>query len=306
MKRVLVTGGRGFLGRHVMRQLKCLPDMFCNSTLGKESEDLRDPLIVHRAYRAYRPDVVVHLAANAGGIQANLRTPAAFLHDNLMMGMLLLDGARRWGVRRFVLIASACGYDPRLEIPYKESDYIGGRPHPSVEAYALAKKTVALHAEMCQQDYELQTITLILTNLYGPCDHFEEERSHVVPALVRRFVKAKDRDDPSVTVWGSGEQTRDFVYVEDAARAITLAIDSAETGLFNIGSGVETSIMEISRRIANVVGYKGEIHRDFTKPVGTTRRLLSIDRANAGLGWYPRTSLQDGLANTVGWYREHR
>jgi GDP-L-fucose synthase len=254
-----------------------------------------------------RPDVVVHLAAQVGGIGANQRQPGTFLYSNLLMGAQLIEACRQFGVARFVNIGTICSYPKHTPVPFKEADLWNGYPEETNAPYGLAKKLLTVQLQAYRQEFNFPGVSLLLVNLYGPGDNFDLETSHVIPALIRKCLEARERREAEVVIWGTGTPTREFLYVEDAARAVELAVarlDTAEP--VNVGSGQEISIRELAERIARLTGYRGRLRFDPSRPDGQPRRCLDVTRAREWLGFTASTSLEDGLARTLGWYQQSR
>jgi GDP-L-fucose synthase len=300
----VVTGGAGFLGAAVVEALRKQNVPADRIRVPRSATcDLRRMDACLQAVD--QADVVIHLAGRVGGIGYNRERPGELFYDNLLMGVQLVEAARRAGVRKFVAVGTVCAYPKLTPVPFRESDFWNGYPEESNAPYGLAKKMLLVQAEAYRQQYGLQTIYLVPTNLYGPGDHFEPERSHVIPALIRKVAEAMRRGDPHVEVWGTGTATRDFCYVEDAAEAVALASQKYEDAEpVNIGSGRETSIKDLAESICRLMGFTGTIRWDAAKPDGQPRRLLDTSRAKSAFGFTARTSLEDGLKKTIEWYRK--
>ncbi|HZS33428.1 MAG TPA: GDP-L-fucose synthase [Methylomirabilota bacterium] len=301
-KRVVVTGGAGFLGTWVVRRLEALG---CRDIFVPRSRefDLVEEAGVRRLYEVARPQVVIHLAARVGGIGANRENPGQFFYDNLMMGVLLMEYARRRGVEKFVAVGTVCCYPKHTPVPFREEDLWNGYPEETNAPYGLAKKMLLVQAQAYRQQYGFNAVFLIPVNLYGPGDSFDPDRSHVIPALIRKCVEARRAGQEEVVVWGSGKATREFLYVEDAATAIaqaTARYDGPEP--VNLGTGSEISIRELAERIADLTGFRGRLVWDGTKPDGQPRRCLDTTRAERAFGFRARTPFAEGLARTVEWY----
>jgi GDP-L-fucose synthase len=304
--RILVTGGGGFLGRHVVRRL--LQRGFSRVAVIRSKDfDLTRADDVQRMLRNHRADVVVHLAAVVGGIGANRRQPGTFFFQNLMMGALLMEQTRLAGVKRFLSVGTICSYPKFTPVPFREEDLWLGYPEETNAPYGLAKKMLLVQSEAYRQEFGFDAVNVLLVNLYGPGDNFHPETSHVIPALIRRFMEAVESGATEVEVWGSGQATREFLYVEDAAEGVVAALEKLETSApVNLGSGLEISIRDLATRIASMTGFAGRICWDASKPDGQPRRCLDTSRAKASLGWVSTTPLDEGLRRTVEWYRENR
>ena len=300
-RRVVVTGGTGFLGGAVTRQLLAAGAVV--HALGSRDYDLTEQSEVRRLYRDLTPEVVVHAAAAVGGIGANVANPGRFLYENALMGLMLIDEARLAGTGKFVLISSTCAYPQDAPLPLSEDDLWSGKPTGATGPYGMAKRLLHEACETYHRQYGFESSVLLLSNLYGPGDHFDPETSHVIPALIDRFVRAAEDGAPSVTNWGSGRATREFIHVDDAARGIVAAV-RRRTGPdpINLGTGVETSIREVSDLIQAAAGYDGEVIWDTSKPDGQPRRYVSIERARRLLDFEPTVPLATGINQTVEWY----
>lgn len=300
-RRVLVTGARGFLGRHVCRQLDASGAHVI--PLARADGDLCEQADVRRLLRTHRPHAVIHLAAACGGIAANVARPGEFVYANALMGLMLLEESRKAGVEVFTLISTTCAYPEGAAMPLHEDTLGDGPPTRATGAYGLAKRLLHEAIERYSEQYDFDGIVLVPANLYGPGDHLEPERSHVVPALIRRFCEAADRGETSVVNWGSGRPTREFLHVRDAARAIALATARhRDPRPVNLGTGVETPIAELARMVAEAAGFVGAIDWDTSKPDGVPRRVLDVERAKV-FGFEAQIPLWDGIRETVAWYR---
>ena len=305
-KRVLVTGGAGFLGSWVVKRLRAAG---CQSiTVPRRHDvDLVHEAAVRQLYETARPDIVIHLAARVGGIGANRAHPASFFYDNLMMGALLMDHAHRQGIEKFVSVGTVCCYPKHTPIPFREDSLWDGYPEETNAPYGMAKKMLLVQGQAYRDEYGLNAIFLVPVNLYGPGDNFDPATSHVIPALIRRCVEARETHQDEIVVWGSGKATREFLYVEDAAEALVLATqryDGAEP--VNVGAGFEIAIAELVERIVALTGYTGHIVWDASKPDGQPRRCLETSRAEREFGFRARTGFTDGLERTVRWYMADR
>jgi GDP-L-fucose synthase len=304
-ERFLVTGGSGFLGRRLVQELR---DVGVGGVFVPRSRDydLRTADGIQRALDDGRPEVVIHLAAVVGGIGANRAQPGRFFYENAIMGIELMERARRLGVRKFVAVGTVCAYPKFADVPFREDDLWNGYPDETNAPYGLAKKMLLVQAQAYRQQYGFDAIYLLPVNLYGPRDNFDLETSHVIPALIRKFVEARDRSDARVVCWGTGTPTREFLYVDDAARGIRLATERyGGADPVNLGSGEEISIQDLAARIAAITGYEGAIAWDPSKPDGQPRRRLDTKRAEREFAFRAEVSLDEGLRRTVEWYLEH-
>jgi len=304
-KRVVVTGGSGFLGSFIVDRLQ--DSDWCGKVLipRKENFDLRTAKAVKQMYKKMRPDIVIHLAAVVGGIGANRANPASFFYDNLMMGIHTMHYAHQFGVEKFVSIGTVCAYPKFTPVPFHEDDLWNGYPEETNAPYGIAKKMLLVQAQAYRQQYDFNSIYLLPVNLYGPRDNFDLETSHVIPALIRKFIQAQKSREP-VVVWGDGSPTREFLYVEDCAEAIVLATERYnKSDPVNIGAGFEISIKDLVNLIARLTHYDGEIIWDTSKPGGQPRRNLDTTRAFKEFGWKAKTSFEEGLTRTIDWYRQN-
>jgi GDP-L-fucose synthase len=302
-RRVLVTGGMGFLGSYVLDGLR---RRGAGEVVAPSSREVNlvEPGAARRLLAEAGPDLVIHLAANVGGIGANRAHPAEFFHDNLMMGVQMLHESWKAGVGKFVAIGTVCAYPKFTPIPFREDDLWNGYPEETNAPYGLAKKMLLVQAQSYRSQYGFNAIYLIPVNLYGPRDNFDLETSHVIPALIRKFLEAQQRGADTVVVWGDGTPTREFLFAEDAAEGILLASERYDApDPVNLGSGQEVSIRDLAGHIARLVGFKGRIVWDTTQPNGQPRRALDTSRAQERFGFVAQTSLDDGLRRTVEWYR---
>jgi GDP-L-fucose synthase len=305
-KRLLVTGGGGFLGRHVVDELRRAG---CRDVFVPRSRDydLTRPDAVARVYDDARPDVVIHLAAVVGGIGANRENPGRFFYENLVMGAELMEQGRRRGLEKFVAVGTVCAYPKFTPVPFHEDDLWNGYPEETNAPYGLAKKMLLVQAQAYRDQYGFNAIYLLPVNLYGPWDTFDPGRSHVIPALIKKCLDAIERREEVVEVWGTGSASREFLYVEDCARAIALATERYDKPApVNIGSGSEITIRDLTQRIAELTGFGGEIRWDASKPDGQPRRCLDVSRAAAEFGFRATMDFNDGLRRTIAWCREVR
>lgn len=302
-QRVMVTGGAGFLGRHVCDELR-QHDPAAILVPRRAEYDLTEQARVRQLLDDQRPDVVIHLAAVVGGIGANRENPGRFFYENAIMGILLMEEARRRGVQKFVTAATVCAYPKFTPVPFREDDLWSGYPEETNAPYGLAKKMLLVQGQAYRQQYGFRAITLLPVNLYGPHDNFDPASSHVIPALIRKVIEARDAELPVVEVWGTGTASREFLFVRDAAEGIVAAADRYDDPEpVNLGSGREITIRELAHLIRELCGYRGELRWDATKPDGQPRRCLDTTRARERFGWTAKTDFVDGLRETIAWYQ---
>lgn len=305
-KRVVVTGGAGFLGSFVVEQLRAKG---CRAIVVPRSNDydLVQMEAVRQLYSDHAPDMVIHLAARVGGIGANQANPGKFFYDNLMMGAQLIEVGRQRGLKKFVALGTICAYPKFAPIPFNEDEIWNGYPEETNAPYGLAKKMMLVQSQAYREQYGFNSIVLFPVNLYGPRDNFDLETSHVIPALIRKCVTAQEEGRPTLTLWGDGSPTREFLYVEDAADGILRAAEQYEGSLpVNLGTGEEVSIRNLATMIAAEAGYIGQIAWDTTKPNGQPRRCLDVSRAKEQFGFQARHPLREGLKKTVEWFHANR
>ncbi len=314
-KRILVTGGAGFLGTHLVSQLE---KRGCRNIFIPRSQDydLVKMDAVKRLYADAKPDIVIHLAAKVGGIGANRDNQGKFFYDNLMMGSQMMEIGRQAGIEKFVAIGTICSYPKFTPVPFKEKNLWDGYPEETNAPYGLAKKMLLVQSQAYRRQYDFNSIFLLPVNLYGPGDNFDLDSSHVIPALIRKCIdaqriprhceepKATKQSHPSITIWGTGKPTREFLYVEDAAEAIILATEKYnKSEPVNIGAGFEITIKGLVKLITKFTGFKGKIIWDKTKPDGQPRRCLDTSRAAKEFGFKAKTKFEEGLAQTIEWYK---
>ena len=302
-KRIAVTGGGGFLGRVVVDKLRARG---CEEiyVVRKRDYDLVKGEDVARLYRDARPEVVIHLAAVVGGIGANRENPGLYFYENIMMGVQLIEGARLKGVKKFVQVGTICAYPKFTPVPFHEDDLWNGYPEETNAPYGVAKKALLVQCQAYRDQYGFNGIYLLPVNLYGPGDNFDPHTSHVIPALIKKFVDAAGRGEPEVEVWGTGAATREFLYVDDAAEGVVLAAERYDGRKpVNLGSGMEISIKDLAELIARETGYRGRLVWDASKPDGQPRRALDVTRAEELFGFRARVDFVEGLRRTIEWYR---
>jgi GDP-L-fucose synthase len=305
-RRVVVTGGHGFLGSFVVDKLRAggAKEVVVPRS---EKHDLRIQTEALRLYTDARPDIVIHLAALVGGIGANRQNPGRFFHDNAIMGLNVIEAARIAGIEKFVCAGTICSYPKFTPVPFREKDFWNGYPEESNAPYGLAKKMLLVQLQAYREQYGFNGIYLTPVNLYGPRDNFDLESSHVIPALIRKCIEAKQIDTPEIVAWGTGKATREFLYVEDAAEAIVLAAEKySKPDLVNLGSGEEISVHDLLEMIRTMVGTTALVRWDHSKPDGQPRRSLDTSRAAQEFGWRAKTSLRDGLKKTIEWFTTSR
>jgi GDP-L-fucose synthase len=305
-KRFLVTGGRGFLGSFVVERLR---ERGASAVFVPRSSehDLCDPQATKRLFDEARPDVVIHLAARVGGIGANRRHPGTFFRDNMAMGLNVLERARQAGTEKVVVAGTVCAYPKFAPVPFREDDLWNGYPEETNAPYGIAKKALLVMAQAYRQEFGSNFVMLFPVNLYGPRDNFDLEDSHVIPAMIRKFVDASARGEREATLWGDGTPTREFLYVEDAAEGLVTAAEKYnDPDPVNLGTEAEISMRELASTIARACDFTGELRWDASKPNGQPRRKLDVSRAKERFGFTAQTSFEEGLRRTIAWYRANR
>ena len=302
-KKVTVTGGNGFLGKNVIQKLK-------EHGAGKvniadiDRYDLRELVDIKRMYQQQKPDIVIHLAAVVGGIGANRANPGKFFYDNAIMGIQLIEQARLFGIEKFVCIGTICAYPKYTPVPFKEDDLWNGYPEETNAPYGLAKKMLLVQLQAYRQQYGFNGVYLLPVNLYGPGDNFDPQSSHVIPALIKKCLDAQRDGKAEIVVWGTGQVSREFIYVEDAAEGIVLATEKYnQPEPVNIGAGFEIIIKDLVELIVKLTGFKGKIVWDKTEPDGQPRRMLDISRAKDEFGFGAKMDFEEGIKRTIEWYR---
>jgi GDP-L-fucose synthase len=303
-KKILVTGGNGFVGTNLKLMLDKMGLQYYAPS--KKEFDLRKENDVKKLIESYKPNIVLHLAGKIGGIGANKAEPGTFFYDNIMMGTLIMEQSRIGGVEKFVGLAAGCGYPKYLPVPYTEEDFWKDLPDENSIGYSMAKKNLIIQSWTYREQFNFNSTILLPANLYGPHDNFNLETSHVVPALIRKFIEAKENKQSSVVVWGSGKASREFLYVEDTVKAIINAISLNESGPFNLGTGKETSIKELVEVIAKELDFECEIIWDSSKPDGQPRRFYDMTKFKNTFGYVPNTELSEGIRKTIEWYGKNK
>jgi len=304
-KKILVTGGKGFLGTHLVHQLRKNEQVLeKNIFIAKHKDyDLREQSDIKKLLKDTSPEIIIHLAAKVGGIGYNQNNPATLFYDNLLMGVQLIEQARLNDIEKFVAVGTICAYPKFTKVPFNEEDLWNGYPEETNAPYGLAKKMMLVQSQAYRQQYGFNSIYLLPVNLYGPNDNFDLNNSHVIPALIRKFTEAKENNLDEVILWGTGNASREFLYVEDCANAIIKATQQYnKSNPINLGSGLEIRIKTLANKINNLIGFKGNIIWDTTKPDGQPRRCLDISKAEKEFGFKAQTNLNEGLKKTIEWY----
>lgn len=304
--RIMVTGGAGFLGKSVVQQLRAAGAE--QIVVPRSAEfDLTDGHAAARLFAQTRPELVFHLAAQVGGIGANLEHPGSFFRDNMAMGLHVLEQARVFGVQKVVIAGTICAYPKFAPVPFKEEDLWNGYPEETNAPYGIAKKALLVMANAYRQEFGSNFVTLFPVNLYGPEDNFDLGSSHVIPAMLRKFLAAQRAEESEVELWGDGSPTREFLYVDDAARGLILAAQSYDKPEpVNLGAGFEISMRELAQKISDLVGFKGSVRWNSAKPNGQPRRMLNTERAEREFGFHAQVSLDEGLRRTLEWFEANR
>lgn len=302
-KRITVTGGKGFLGAHLIRKLK--EEWKCPNIMIADlpEYDLRTLEGIQKVFADQNPDIIIHLAAVVGGIGANKENPGKFFYDNAIMGIQLIHEAYLRKIEKIVIIGTICCYPKFTPVPFKEEDLWNGYPEETNAPYGLAKKMLLVQSQAYNQQYGFNSIFLMPVNLYGPGDNFNPNSSHVIPALIKKCIDAKHNHEDHITVWGTGNASREFIYVEDAAEGIILAMEKYDNpNPINIGAGFEIKIKDLVKLIVKLTGFKGKVVWDTSKPDGQPRRILDTSKAEREFGFKAKTSFEVGLKNTINWY----
>jgi len=304
---VMVTGGAGFLGSHLVEDLESRSDDVEIFVPRSDEYDLRETSDIQRAFEDSGADTVIHLAATVGGIGANKENPGRYFYDNAVMGIELIEQARQYDVEKFTILGTICAYPKHTPVPFSEEALFDGYPEETNAPYGIAKKALLTQSWAYRKQWGFNSIYLLPVNLYGPRDDFDLETSHVIPAIIRKCIEARERGDDSIMAWGTGEPTREFLYVKDAAEGILDATERyAESDPVNLGSGEEISIRDLVETIVEETGFEGNVEWDTSKPDGQPRRKLDTTRAKERFDWEASTQFRDGLRETIEWYEANR
>ena len=307
LSRILITGGQGFLGGFVEKALqdKGYKNVFTAGGL-RQGVDLGEVANVGWLFDYTKPDAVIHLASKHGGISANTNYPGGLMYENLNMGLRIIEEARQYDCKKFINVGDICSYPANCPLPFNEKDFWNGYPHPLKSHYGIAKKTLAVVLDGYKKQFDLDSTTLVFTDLYGPNDEFDPHASKFIPSLLTRIRFNIERSIDTLEMWGDSQSTRDFLFVEDAANAVVLALEKPiDLPIINIGSGQETRIRDLTKRACEILEYDGDIQWNKSLSAGLARRCLDISRAKTVLGFFPRTSLDDGIRQTASWFFEH-
>ncbi len=306
--KILLTGGTGFLGKNLTKILRETYGPTEVRPVGSACWDLRESKYSDEVIDRFKPEVVIHAAGSVGGIGANQENPGKFMYDNLIMGTNIIHSAMKAKVPKFILLGTVCAYPKFTPVPFKEEDLWNGYPEETNAPYGIAKKTLMRLVEAYHEQYDFNGINLIPVNMYGPHDHFNLTSSHVIPALIVKVRQAIKKESPSITLWGTGEASREFLFAGDCGQAIINAIntDGLSPEPINIGTGKEIKIKDLVKEIADIMGYKGDIIYDSSKPDGQPRRCLDTSRAKERLGFEAQVELKEGLQQTINWYMENK
>lgn len=306
-KTVMVTGGTGFLGSHLVEDLESRSSTVDVFVPRSTEYDLREKAAIRRAFTDSGADIVIHLAATVGGIGANRENPGRYFYENAIMGIQLIELARQFGVEKVTILGTICSYPKFTSVPFSEDDLFDGYPEETNAPYGIAKKALLTQCWAYRRQYDFDSIYLLPVNLYGPRDDFDLETSHVIPAIIRKCVEARERGDDSITAWGTGEPTREFLYVKDAAEGLLDATERYDgRDPVNLGSGEEIRIRDLVELIADLTGFEGTVTWDTSKPDGQPRRKLDTSRAKEYFDWEASTDFEEGLRETIQWYEHHR
>lgn len=305
-KRVLITGGHGFIGQAVVNEIK----KFKTKKIiipTKKQFNLTKQSDVNYLFKTSKPDIVLHLAGQVGGIGANRKAKGEFYYNNMIMGTIMMENARIFKVKKFLALAAGCGYSNKTKNPLRESNFWNGLPDETSIGYSMAKKMIVIQSWTYRDQYKFNSSILIPTNSYGPNDNFDLNTCHVVPALIKKFIDAKEKNKKSVTLWGTGKPTRDFLFVEDTAKAILKVTQNYnESGPINLGTGVETSIHKLALLIKDLTNFQGNIKWDKSKPDGQMKKYYDMSLFKSKIGYIPNISLRNGLKKTIDWYKKNK